>query len=283
LETVVLRVMDVQVEGVHSPVLVGGSPTADVAVVFVHGNAGSGRDWTGLMESVSAFTRCVAPDMPGYGGADKPQDFDYTVEGFGRYLGDVLEQLAIRHAHLVLHDLGGPWGLNWAAGHSAAVASLALLGIGALPGYRWHRFARIFRTPVLGAVLLALTTRREVARALRRGSRGAVPDAYVDAMAHSFRDPGTRRAMLRFYRATPDLGAVTVRDAAALREVNPPTLVIWGGGDPYVPVRFAEVQRQYFPRAEIAVLPRSGHWPFVDDPDGVTTALVRFLRRQVSN
>lgn len=77
-------------------------------------------------------------------------------------------------------------------------------------------------------------------------------------------------------------GAVTVRDAAALREVNPPTLVIWGGGDPYVPARYAQVQRQYFPRAEIAVLPTSGHWPFVDDPDGVANALVPFLRVQLS-
>ena len=277
-----LELMDVQVEGVHSPVLVGGPQEAEAAVVFVHGNAGSGQDWRALMESVSSFARCVAPDMPGYGGADKPQDFDYTVEGFGRYLGGVLDHLTVRHAHLVLHDLGGPWGLNWAAGHSTAVASLALLGIGALPGYRWHPFARMFRTPVLGEILLALTRRRDVARTLRRGSRGSLPDAYVEAMARSFRDPGTRRAVLRFYRATPDLGAVTVRDAAALREVNPPTLVIWGGGDPYVPARFAQVQRQYFPRAEIAVLPTSGHWPFVDDPDGVANALVPFLRVQLS-
>ena len=273
-----LRLMDVQVEGVRSPVLVGGPQEAEAAVVFVHGNGGSGQDWEALLESVSSFARCVAPDMPGYGRADKPQDFDYTVEGFGRHLGAVLDQLSIRRAHLVLHDLGGAWGLNWAAAHQTAVASLSLLGIGALPGYRWHRFARMFRTPVLGEVMLALTRRRDVARTLGWGSRGALPDAYVDAMAHSFRDPGTRRAVLRFYRATPDLGAVTVRDAQALREVNPPMLVIWGGGDPYVPVRFAEVQRQYFPRAEIAVLPGSGHWPFVDDPDGVANVLIPFLR-----
>ena len=278
-----LRLMDVQVGGVHSPVLVGGPPEAKAVVVFVHGNAGSGQDWKALMESVGSFARCVAPDMPGYGDADKPQDFDYTVGGFGRHLGAVLDQLAIRRAHLVLHDLGGAWGLNWAAAHQTAVASLSLLGIGALPGYRWHRFARMFRTPVLGEVMLALTRRRDVARTLRWGSRGALPDAYVDAMTHSFRDPGTRRAVLRFYRATPDLGAVTVRDAQALREVNPPTLVIWGGGDPYVPVRFAEVQRQYFPRTEIAVLPGSGHWPFVDDPDGVANALLPFLRAQLAS
>jgi pimeloyl-ACP methyl ester carboxylesterase len=280
LEAVVLRQIDVQVEGVRSPVLVGGPPESEAAVVFVHGNAGSGRDWTGLMESVSTFARCVAPDMPGYGAADKPPDFDYTVEGFGRHLGGVLDQLKIRRAQLVLHDLGGPWGLNWAAGHSAAVASLTLLGIGVLPGYRWHRFARIFRTPVLGEILLKLTRRRDVARALRSGSRGPVPDAYLDAMTHSFRDPGTQRAMLRFYRATPDLGAVTVRDAQALRDVNPPTLVIWGEGDPYVQVHFAEVQRKYFPRAEIVVLPMSGHFPFVDDPDGVSDVLVPFLKKQ---
>jgi pimeloyl-ACP methyl ester carboxylesterase len=278
----VIKLTDVQVDGVRSPVLIGGPQEAETAIVFVHGNAGSGQDWKALMESVSSFARCVAPDMPGYGDADKPHDFNYSVEGFGRHLGGVLEQLAIRRAHLVLHDLGGAWGLNWAARQPAAVGSLALLGIGALPGYQWHRFARVFRTPVLGELLLALTTRRDVARALRRGSRGEVADAYVDAQARSFRDLATRRAVLRFYRATPDLGAVTLRDAAALREVNPPTIVIWGEGDPYIPVRYAEVQREYFPRAEIAVLPKSGHWPFVDDPDGVADALIPFLKEQLS-
>src|SRR5262245_53642091 len=110
------RLTEVLVDGVRSPVLVGGPSEAESAVVFVHGNPGPGRDWEALMPRVSAFARCVAPDMPGYGNADKPAVFDYTVEGYARHLGGLLDRLAVRRAHLVLHDFGGPWGLALAGG-----------------------------------------------------------------------------------------------------------------------------------------------------------------------
>jgi len=274
---------DVQVHGVRSTVLVGGPSSAEAAVVFVHGSAGSGRDWEALMSKVSTFARCVAPDMPGYGDADKPEDFDYTTEGYARHLGAVLDALAVRRAHLVLHDLGGPWGLAWAAADPAALASLSLINIGSLPGYRWHRFARIYRRPILGEILLASTTRPGIALVLRQGNPRGLPGSFIDHVARQYRDARTRRAVLRFYRATPDLGAVTELAAMSLREVSPPTLVIWGARDPYIPVRYAEAQRQYFPGAEIVILPRSGHWPFVDDPEGVADALLPFLRLQLPN
>jgi pimeloyl-ACP methyl ester carboxylesterase len=275
-----LRPADVRVDGLHSPVLTGGPSRAGEAVVFVHGNPGTGRDWEMLMAEVSRFARCIAPDMPGYGDAEKPEDFDYTTEGYAGYLGALLDELAVRRAHLVLHDLGGPWGLAWAAAHPASLASLSLINIGSLPGYRWHRFARLYRRPVLGEIMLATITRPGLALILRHGNPRGLPGTFIDGVVRQYRDAGTRRAVLRFYRATPDLGAVTERAATALRSANPPTLVIWGAQDPYVPVRYAEVQRQYFARAEIVTLPRSGHWPFVDDPEGVASALVPFLRAQ---
>jgi hypothetical protein len=67
---------EVVVGRLRSSVLVAGPEGGDAAVVFVHGNPGSGRDWTTLLERVGEFARCVAPDMPGYGETDKPRDFD---------------------------------------------------------------------------------------------------------------------------------------------------------------------------------------------------------------
>ena len=55
--------------------------------------------------------------------------------------------------------------------------------------------------------------------------------------------------------------------------------MLWGRHDPYIPVTNAELQRAAFPHAEIRVLERSGHWPFVDDSATVTAALTGFLAR----
>jgi pimeloyl-ACP methyl ester carboxylesterase len=117
---------------------------------------------------------------------------------------------------------------------------------------------------------------------MQYGSRRVLPDDAVQRALRSTRDPGTRRAVLRFYRATPDLGAVTVAAATALRVADPPTLVVWGAGDPYVPVRFAAIQRMFFPRAEIVELAECGHYPFLDDHAAVSAALIPFLRTQLS-
>jgi pimeloyl-ACP methyl ester carboxylesterase len=92
-------------------------------------------------------------------------------------------------------------------------------------------------------------------------------------------DCETRRAVLELYRSVPDVGGAGERLTQALRPLDRPALVLWGRRDPYVPVANAERQRDAFPRAEIRVLERSGHWPFVDDPATVTAALTGFLAR----
>jgi pimeloyl-ACP methyl ester carboxylesterase len=48
-------------------------------------------------------------------------------------------------------------------------------------------------------------------------------------------------------------------------------------------VNFAERQREVFPRAEVSILPDSGHWPFVDNADAVAGKIVPFLRRQTGH
>jgi pimeloyl-ACP methyl ester carboxylesterase len=146
---------EIVVDGVRSPVTQVGPVDVSEAVVFVHGNPGPSDDWTDLLGRVGEFARGVAPDFPGYGGAEKPPDFEYTVGGYARHLDGLLEQLGVNRVHLVLHDFGGAWGLAWAAQHPGKFASATLIGTGVLIGYRWHHWARIWRTPILGEVFMA--------------------------------------------------------------------------------------------------------------------------------
>jgi pimeloyl-ACP methyl ester carboxylesterase len=248
--------------------------------VFLHGNPGSRRDWDDLLSRVAPFARALALDMPGFGHADKPEDFSYTVEGYGRFLESALEELAVERAHLVLHDFGGPWGLEWAARNAERLASAVLINTGALVGYRWHYLARIWRTPLAGEAFQAATTRSGLRMALRHGNPRGLPRAFVDRMYDDM-DSGTSRAILRLYRASGDPNAIGKRQADALRPLDRPALVIWGAHDPYIPMQMAARQREAFPSAEIAVLEDSGHWPFVDDPEAVGRLVEPFLRRTV--
>ena len=75
------------------------------------------------MPRAAAFSRIVAPDMPGFGDAAKPRHFDYSPRGYTRHLSALLERLGVKRAHLVLHDFGVAWGLGWAVENLDAVAS----------------------------------------------------------------------------------------------------------------------------------------------------------------
>jgi pimeloyl-ACP methyl ester carboxylesterase len=264
--------------GSGSPVLEAGPPGADEAVVFVHGNPGSSQDWVDLAQAVGAFGRAVAIDMPGFGQADKPPDFNYTVEGYARHLESALEQLGVRRAHLVPHDFGGPWGLTWAIAHPEAFGSVTFINIGVMLNYRWHYLARIWRTPILGELSMATTTRRVMHLLLKHGNPRGLPQALIDRMYDDF-DHGTRRAVLKLYRATGGLAVTAQRMAEALRQIPRPALVVWGKHDPYVPVTFAERQREVFPDAQVVIMKGSGHWPFADDPDGVARVVIPFLHQ----
>ena len=129
-----LSAFDLTLHGVRSVVHDMRPRAPSDAVVFVQGNPGPSDDWEGLAPRVAAFARVVAMDMPGFGRADRPKAFDFTIVGFARYLGDILDAVGVQRAHLVLHDFGGPWGLAWAAEQPERVASVTLINTGVVPG-----------------------------------------------------------------------------------------------------------------------------------------------------
>ena len=274
-----LRPGAVTVQGVRSPTLEAGPPNEREAVVFLHGNPGSSGDWRGLLRATGAFARSVALDLPGFGRADKREDFDYTIEGYVRHVEGALTALGIERCHLVLHDFGAMFGLGYAFRHPDRVRSLVLLNVGVLRGYRWHTAARVWRIPVLGELAMALTTGPAFRLALRRGNPRPLPATFVDEMWRHF-DRGTRRAVLRLYRSTDPRELRSLVDAAVetFRERNWPALVIWGKHDPFLSWRYAARQREAFPSAEVHVLAESGHWPYADQPRTVESLVERFLR-----
>jgi pimeloyl-ACP methyl ester carboxylesterase len=274
-----IKVETIFVDGVRSPVKVGGAGPSGEAVVFVHGNPGASDDWTDLLAAVSSFARVVAPDMPGYGKADRPEAFEYTVAGYARHLDGILSQLGVTRAHLVLHDFGGPWGLQWAADHSDQVASLTLLNMGAMPGYRWHKFAKIWRTPILGELFNAMATRAAFDFLINADNPRPFPQQFIDRMFNDT-DAGSKRAVLALYRATDDPGGLTTACCEKLAPKRLPALVLWGDSDKYLPVSYAELQRNYFD-AQVHVLPRVGHWPMIDEPQRVRELIVPFLRSRI--
>jgi pimeloyl-ACP methyl ester carboxylesterase len=275
------RARRIVVGGIGSPVIEAGPADATEAVVFVHGNPGSGRDFEALVDGVGEFGRAVAFDMPGFGQADKPADFEYHVGSYANFIQGALEELGISRVHLVVHDFGGPFGLLWGLMHPDAWASTVLFNIGIMPGYHWHKRARQWRTRGLGELTMLWIPRSAWRRSFLSAPGRKLPLEFVDQMYDNF-DRRTRTTVLKLYRATPDPGERAEEIGAAIKALNKPALVIWGMKDPFVPGEYAERQREFFDVRDVVELPDSGHWVFVDNPEAASAAVLPYLRERLS-
>ena len=271
-----VRSGEINVDGVRSPLIEAGLEAAREAVVFIHGNPGSRLDWQDLVGRTGSFARAVAFDMPGFGQADKSDAFDATVPGYADFIGGALAELGIDRAHLVLHDFGGPWGLAWAVTDPGAFASVVIVNAPPVSGYRWYPLAKVWRTPGAGELLHWTLTPPTFRWLVRRGNPKGLPSSVVERMRRDY-DRGTQRTVLRLYRSA-DAAQLVPAPPSFFRALERAALVVWGSQDIYIPIRFAGIHLDAFPRGRIEYLPGSGHFPILDDPGGVAARMVPFLQ-----
>lgn len=272
----------VEAGGFRTPVLDAGPRSSREAVVFLHGSPGSSQDWLDLLPRLGALgRRAVAWDLIGYGHADKPWEADTDIHAAGRLVAEMLERLGISRVHLVIQDLGGAAGLEWAAQNPDQLVSAVVIASGLL-GYRHHNFARISRTPVVGDSFMLTLNRATWSLGMQEGqSERPLPQSFVDRLYDDL-DRRTRCTILQVYRSADEqqIEQWGREQADVLSRRRRPALIIWGRNDPYLPPEMAERQREVFPGAPIHIFEESGHWPFIDDPKRTARLVIPFVRCQ---
>jgi len=63
-----------------------------------------------------------------------------------------------------------------------------------------------------------------------------------------------------------------------LRFVKVPTLIVWGEQDKILSVEHAREWQMRLPHADVALIPRAGHFPHVEQPEVCLPTLLEFLR-----
>ena len=232
-------------------------------LVLLHGNPDTADVWRDILPHLRK-RRCLAPDLPGFGRSAAGRSF--ALEELARFVLSLLDDLGIAQADLVVHDAGGFWGLAAAARHPERVRRLVVLNTVFFADYRYHFWARVCRTPLLGELSMALLNFPLYRWEMRRGSK--LPERYIEE-SYRLITPRMQKEVLRMYRALPPSAFAGWSDELQSRKL--PTLVLWGDRDPYVLPSFAERfggEVRHFD---------AGHWLQVERPLEVAAAIDQFL------
>jgi len=223
-------------------------------VIFMHGEPTWSFLWRKVIPPVrDAGFRCVAPDLAGFGGSDKPTDIGwYSYDRHTELAASLLEDLDLKGATIVVHDWGGPIGLRLAVEHAERIGRIVILDTGLFTGHQrmtdaWTAFRDfVERTEDLPIGFL-------VRGACKHDPGDEVIAAYDAPYPNAASKAGARAFPLLIPRAPDEPGAAAgQRVQDTLREDKRPKLVLWADSDPILPPnvgeRFAEAVGAPAPR-----------------------------------
>jgi pimeloyl-ACP methyl ester carboxylesterase len=259
--------MEVQVNGYAVHVERGGhGPPA----LFVHGVPDSAEIWDEVIAGVADRYTCHAADFQGvYRYAVNPH-FPYNQDGYADWLEALVTALGINEPiTLVVHDWGGPIGLAWACKYPHRIARVLAINTVFTSRYRWHFWARVWRTPLLGELAMLLMSPVTIGQELRRGSRKLSRERIRKMAQGAPSLRSTRWTWLKLYRSLDPAKLVDADAQMRALAAKAPVQVLWGEHDPYIPRWVAGS----FHTERVEFVPGCGHWVPAEAPEAVISVL----------
>jgi haloalkane dehalogenase len=217
----------------------------------------------------------LAFDLPGLGLADRPPQFDYSWSGLARWMGDAIDALEIERCHLVVHDIGGPIGCEWAIRHPERVVSLTALNTMLDPA-TFRRPWMMAPFAIRGLGELWLRGPRALAAAVTRrtaiADQSAVSTAELYAHQALLRRGDGGRAFLRIMRGFELTEEKRRLLWEGLSGRTYPARIVWGERDPALGPDQLRIAEKVL-RVEDPVLLPAKHFLQEDHATAVGTAI----------
>ena len=246
-------------------------------VVLVHGVPASSFVYRKVIaELADQGLHAVAIDFPGLGLADRPREFDYSWSGLSRWLGQAIDALGLDRVHLVVHDIGGPIGCEWAVRNPARTLSITALNTILDPtDFRRPWTMRPFAVPGLGELWLRATPAALFAALFRLQGLGdprAMTRAEIDAYRVLLLRADRGRAFLRIMRSFELTEEKRRLLSEGLAERPYPARIVWGERDPALGIDQLRNTQRTLGLADAVLLP-SKHFLQEDQPRAVAAAI----------
>ena len=247
-------------------------------VVLVHGLAACWQCWLETIPRLaSEGRRVIALDLPGFGASDMPPD-DISIEGYGRCVESLCDELDLGQVVVVGHSMGGFTAAEFAIQYPERVERLVLQAAAGIST------SQLQREPLLvGARLVAALGAAGAARSQWIVTRPRLRwVALQTVMRHPSRLPADFAFELMSHSGRegflPALDAILSYDFRdRLSRIACPTLVIWGREDMLVPARDADEYARVIPNARKVVFEDTGHSPMMERPQTYNDCLAEFL------
>ena len=242
--------------------------------MLVHGGQAWAYTWRNQVEPLAeAGYHVIVPDLPGCGYSEASNAADYSISALACFFGDFLDELKIQKAVFICNSTGGLPVLDFATRFPERVAALVLASGSGVP-HDLPTLWKLVRWPKtvepVGLSLNEGVVRSNLQEALYDES--ILTDEMVSAYLEPLRREETWNAIGNLEQSwNPSFVE------GQIQCIRCPTLVIWGGNDPWHPVRLAYEFGRLIPGSQVEILPACGHLPQEERPEKFNRLVLTFL------
>jgi len=273
-----------EVDGVNIFYREAGPPTAP-AVLLLHGFPTSSHMFRGLIPLLAPHLHVIAPDLPGFGFSDAPSrsHFAYTFDHLAHVMERFAEVIGLDRYTLYIFDYGAPIGLRLALRHPKRIAAIVSQNGNAYEeglSAGWNPIQRYWADPspenrnALKSFLSPDSTKWQYTQGADE-SRIA-PESYALDSALLAR-PGNEDIQLDLFLDYGNNVKLYPRFQEYFRKHQPPTLAVWGKGDPFFLPAGANAFTRDNPDARVTFFD-TGHFALETHSEEIGVAIVEFLR-----
>ena len=247
-------------------------------LVLVHAYPTNRTMWAPQIEALARVRTVVAYDVRGFGLSDAPDRPDaYSQE---RSIADLLalvDALGQTQIDLCGLSMGGNIALNFTLAHPARVSALVVSGTGAgsddaatfaRTTNAWADAAEQVGIDAFADVILANPIFTEYT------DRGARERAHLRRLITSNTVAGVAHTARQVLAKRPTINSLAPR----LQQLAVPALIVTGEKD-VACTRPAEVMKAALPNSRVAVIPDTGHFNNLEQPESLNRLLLDFLAR----
>ncbi len=235
--------------------------SGETAIIFIHGGFADRSFWANQMKPFSEKYRVITLDLAGHGDSGKNR-VKWNLFAFAQDVRAVIEKENINRAVLVGNSLGGPVALETALLLPGKVVCIVAVDtfqdFSARPpaGY-YQKIAAAFRSDFTGAM-------RQMVRSLFHTD--ADPALYAQVEKKMLNNSGEMTAALMDSFETYDTAESAKKAPQPIRCIN---------GDLY-PTQ-VEKNRAIHPDFNAVIIPHSGHYPMLEQPELFNRRLAQIL------
>ena len=251
-------------------------------VLFVHGTPSWSFDFRHIIKSLSKFYRCIAIDHIGFGLSDKPANYDYATPKHSENLRQLIDKLELNDITLVVHDFGGPIGLNYAIHHPERIKQHIIFNTWLWSSEKeeeYIRFQKILKNPLLPFLYKYLNFSAGFILPQSFADKAILTNKLRKHYIKPFRNPSERLGTIGFSKSLlNDQGWFEELWSKRASISEKRTLFIWGMADKFILPKYLEkFEREFTDRISVK-FQDCGHYPQEEKKELVVSEIQSWLQ-----